>query len=78
MALIDPMPFDSNRVAVRPDPPALTGEHACAGCGYRILRSGVLPQCPMCHRRVWRLVAWRPFTRPGRPGSPATGGRPGP
>jgi hypothetical protein len=58
--------LDTEPVAARARPLVVTGEYACRGCGYRILRSGSLPSCPMCHERAWRLVAWHPFTRPGR------------
>jgi len=40
---------------------AVTGDHACSACSYRISSFGTLPRCPMCGSREWLLVAWRPF-----------------
>ncbi len=63
MALIDrtmPNAPAADGVGIRP---AITGEHCCVHCGYRIVSRGpLLPDCPMCHVAEWRLVAWRPFS----------------
>ena len=77
------MPFihnafhDSPSAQVRPRPPAVSGEYCCHGCGYRIVGTGELPTCPMCHQQTWRLVAWRPFSVPASsPTSESSNGSP--
>ncbi len=60
MTLIDEIP-EPRGVGARGSRWAVSGEYCCDVCGYRILGWGELPDCPMCHRQTWRLVAWRPF-----------------
>jgi hypothetical protein len=67
MALIDKTPHEPRGEYARTRLPAVSGEYCCLVCGYRIVGSGELPACPMCHQQTWRLVAWRPFTRPEVP-----------
>jgi hypothetical protein len=37
-------------------------QYLCRGCGYGISVKGELPVCPMCQRRIWKVV--------GDPGDP--------
>ena len=39
------------------------GEFHCSDCGYGVIVSRQLPQCPMCGCETWEESTWSPFRR---------------
>jgi rubrerythrin len=39
------------------------GEFRCADCGYGVVVTSALPQCPMCTCDSWEQADWSPFRR---------------
>ena len=54
----------NSSLGTKPPVAAPTLELECDACGYSVVVRHAPPVCPMCSRRAWVPIAWRPFTRP--------------